>query len=67
MLSDLLIEARGQYQYLKILFKEIFEDCMKGLNEEQQTNSSYNVNHYKNNKINEKMEFDDDDEDWTAV
>ena len=40
---------------------------MKGLNEEPQTNSSYNVNHYKNNKINEKMEFDDDDEDWTAV
>jgi len=67
MLSDLLIEAHGQYQYLKILFKEIFEECMKGLNEESQTNSSYNVNHYKNNKINEKMEFDDDDEDWTAV
>ena len=54
MLSELLKEV---YNDIYEFFDELFDECLKGLDEHK----------YKEVAIKEKIEFDDDDEDWTAV
>ncbi len=66
LVSEMLYEI---YKDMREILEVIFDECMKGLNEESKTNTSYNPNHYiyKTVELNEKVEFEDDEEDWTAV
>ncbi len=57
MLMKLLREV---YKDLSELIEELFEECMKGMKEK-------NEYIYKEVSLKEKVEFDDDEEDWTAV
>jgi len=57
MLMKLLREV---YKDLSELIEELFEECMKGMKERREYV-------YKEVSIKEKVEFDNDDEDWTAV
>ncbi len=57
MLMKLLREV---YKDLSELIEELFEECMKGMKEKKEYV-------YKEVSLKEKVEFDDDDEDWTAV
>tara|TARA_B100000902_G_scaffold34005_1_gene40894 strand:- start:384 stop:551 length:168 start_codon:yes stop_codon:yes gene_type:complete len=51
---------REVYKDLSELIEELFEECMKGMKEK-------NEYIYKEVSLKEKVEFDDDEEDWTAV
>ncbi len=66
LVSEMLYEI---YKDMREILEVIFDECMKGLNEEAKTNTSNNPNHYiyKTVELNEKVEFEDDEEDWTAV
>lgn len=57
MLMELLREV---YKDLSELIEELFEECMKGMKEKREYV-------YKEVSIKEKVEFENDDEDWTAV
>jgi hypothetical protein len=57
MLMKLLREV---YKDLSELIEELFEECMKGMKEKREYV-------YKEVSIKEKVEFENDDEDWTAV
>ena len=57
MLMKLLREV---YKDLSELIEELFEECMKGMKERREYV-------YKEVSIKEKVEFENDDEDWTAV
>lgn len=56
MLMELLKEVCKD---LSEIFDELFKECMRGLKEKEYK--------YKEIPMKEKVEFDDDEEDWTAV
>ena len=56
MLIELLKEVCKD---LSEILDELFKECMRGMKEKEYK--------YKEIPMKEKVEFDDDEEDWTAV
>ena len=57
MLMELLKEVCKD---LSEILDELFKECMRGMKEKKEYK-------YKEIPMKEKVEFDDDEEDWTAV